>query len=630
MSDKDGLFDRRAILVSGFGGLAFAALGLRMAQLQIFQNSQYRTQASENQFNLVVLPASRGPVYDRFGIPLAVNRRDFRVTIIKDEIGRRADVERTIDMVGSIVGMDIASIAKVKEQSKTSRRFVPTQIAGQLSWEQYSKISLYSANLVGVHPEMGEARHYPLGEAFAHVLGYVAKATSEEVELDPAANNPGIRVGKEGLEKSQEAALKGRHGATKYEVNAHGKIAREVYDRSLIPVPGEPIVLTIDAELQQVAYDQFGEESGSAVVLDILTGDVLVLASAPAFDPNKFIDGIGSADYSAYLNNDHRPLYHKAIRGTYPPGSTFKTIMSIAALENNVVTPEETIFCPGSYQVGNARFHCGGRHGNISMHNAIKVSCDVYFYELGRRLGGEKMAATARKYGLGAAYDLGIPGVAKGVIPDAAWKLGRFNTKWEIYDSINMVIGQGYVAASPLQLAVMAARIASFGKAVVPRLIQSGPGSVPIAPFAEIGTNLDHLKVVHGGMFGVANEGGGTARADLGIEGVQIAGKTGTSQVRRITMAERRGGVRSNASLPWKFRDNGLFVCFGPFENPRYCCAVVVEHGGGGGKAAAPRARAIMKATLLKNPGNLTGFEVKRSPLNSTRNQNSPNKNEGF
>ncbi|KAF0186260.1 MAG: penicillin-binding protein 2 [Hyphomonadaceae bacterium] len=613
MSDKEVLFDRRAILLSGFGGLAFSALGLRMAQLQIFQNSQYRTEASENQFNLVVLPASRGPVYDRFGIPLAVNRRDFRVTIIKDEVGRRQDVENTIDAVGAIIGMDVVSIAKVKEQSKTSLRFVPTQIAGQLSWEQYSKISLYSANFVGVHPEMGEARHYPLGEAFAHVIGYVAKATSEEVKLDPATNNPGIRVGKEGLEKSQEIPLKGRHGATKYEVNAHGKIAREVYDPSLTPVPGEPIVLTIDAELQQLAYDQFVGESGSAVVMDIQTGDILVLASAPAFDPNKFIDGIGSADYSAYLNNEYRPLYHKAIRGTYPPGSTFKTIMSIAALENQVVTPEETVFCPGSYRVGNALFHCGGRHGNIAMHNAIKASCDVYFYEMGKRLGGEKMAETARKYGLGAAYDLGIPGVAKGVIPDAAWKLNRVKTGWEIYDSINMVIGQGYVAASPLQLAVMAARIASFGKAVVPRLIKSGAGAVPAVPFANIGSKLENLQVVHGGMFGVTNEGGGTARADLGIEGVQIAGKTGTSQVRRITMAERRGGVRSNASLPWKFRDNGLFVCFGPFDSPRYCCAVVVEHGGGGGRAAAPRARAIMKATLLKNPGNMPIFEPNRA-----------------
>lgn len=608
MSSAPDIFERRAFLLAGLGGLAFSALGLRMAQLQIIENKNFRKEAADNQFNLIVVPASRGPIYDRFGIPLAVNRREFRVMIVRDQVGNRDELFATIDQISSILGKDAAFAAKVKEETKSAPRFQPTQIASKLSWEEYSRICLYSANYPGIAPQMGEGRNYPLGESFAHVIGYVAKANPKEIEKDPDANHPGIRVGKEGFEKSHEVELRGTHGANKIEVTARGKPVREVYDPTLLPKSGEPIVLTIDAEIQQIAYDQFSDESGSAVVIDIHTGEILALASAPSFDPNKFVDGINSADYAEYTNNDKKPLFHKAVRGTYPAGSTFKTVMSIAALETGVIKPEETIFCPGSYTIGSARFHCGGHHGNIAMHNAIKVSCDVYFYELGRRMGGEKMAEVARRYGLGQKFDLGIPGISAGVIPDAAWKMKRIKQPWAIYDNINMVIGQGYVSVTSLQLAVMCARIASFGKEVIPRLIKSGPNVPPIAPFRDMKRNIEDIKVVHGGMYGAANEPGGTANRPLGIDGVRIAGKTGTAQVRRISMAERAGGVRSNASLQWRMRDHGLFVCFGPYDNPRYACAVIADHGGGGGAAAAPKAREIMKAVLLKDPSNLPAF----------------------
>ncbi len=608
MSSGPDIFERRAFLLAGFGGLAFTALGLRMAQLQIIENKNFRKEAADNQFNLILVPASRGPIYDRFGIPLAVNRREFRVMVVRDQVGSREELFSTIDQISSILGKDAVSTQKVKDETKTAPRFQPTQIASKLSWEEYSRICLYSANYPGILPQMGEGRNYPLGESFAHLLGYVAKANPKEIEADPEANHPGVRVGKEGLEKSQEKFLRGKHGANKVEVTARGKPVREVFDPTLMPIAGEPIVLTIDAEIQQIAYDQFNEESGSAVVIDIKTGEILALASAPSFDPNKFVDGINSADYAEYTNNEMKPLFHKAVRGTYPAGSTFKTIMSIAALEAGVVTPEETIFCPGSYLIGSNRFHCGGRHGNIAMHNALKVSCDVYYYELGRRMGGEKMAEVARRYGLGQKFDLGIPGISAGIIPDAAWKMKRVKTPWAIYDNINMVIGQGYVSVTSLQLAVMCARIASFGKEVIPRLIKIGPNAHPEVAFRDMKRDIEQIKVVHGGMYGAANEPGGTANRPLGIEGVKIAGKTGTAQVRRISMAERRSGVRSNASLEWRMRDHGLFVCFGPYDNPRYACAVIADHGGGGGSAAAPKAREIMKAVLLKDPSNLPSF----------------------
>ena len=326
MNNAPDIFERRAFLLAGLGGLAFSVLGMRMAQLQIIENKNFRREAADNQFNLIVVPASRGPIYDRFGIPLAINRREFRVMVVRDQIASREELFSTIDQISSMLGKDQVFADKVKEEAKLAPRFLPTQIAGKLSWEEYSRISLNSVNYPGVMPQMGEGRNYPLGASFAHVIGYVAKANPKEIETDPDANHPGIRVGKEGLEKSQEQLLRGKHGANKIEVTARGKPVREVYDPTLLAKSGEPIVLTIDAEIQQIAFDQFKDESGSAVVIDIKTGELLALASAPSFDPNKFVDGIIASDYAEYTMDEKKPLYHKAVRGTYPAGSTFKPL----------------------------------------------------------------------------------------------------------------------------------------------------------------------------------------------------------------------------------------------------------------------------------------------------------------
>lgn len=610
------LFSRRALMLSSMGGLFFGAIGLRMAQLQLFDNAEFRLQAAENQFNLLVNPASRGPVYDRFGIPLAVNRRDFRVSIMREDVN---DLPVTIKALASILRIPSDKAAMVLADAKVAPRFMPALVAENLSWEEYSRINVYAASYPGVRAEMGESRNYPLAESFAHVLGYVAKANAKDVAADPQSRHPGIRVGKEGIEKSQEVGLKGKHGSTKLEVNAHGRVIREVVDPRLASSTGEAIVLTIDAELQQLAYDQFSAsegkpaESGAAVLLDLVTGDVLALVSAPSFDPNKFVDGINQIDFSDYNTNERQPLYHKAVRGTYPPGSTYKLVTTLAALEAGMITPEEGIYCGGAVNIGGNIFHCSSRrgHGRVHLHDAVKSSCDLYYYELGRRLGGQRIGDMARKLGIGGKYDLGIPGVKAGYVADPQHKMDTFKQPWSMGDTINSCIGQGLVAVSPLQLAIMAARVGSKGKAVEPRMIHEGPGATPIKEFASLGFDPAHIELLHKGLYGVVNEAGGTARMSLDIEGMTLAGKTGTSQVRRITMAERRGGVRSNAGLPWKMRDNALFVCYGPSENPRYACAVVVEHGGTGGKAAAPRAREIMRATLLKDPASMPRFSAK-------------------
>lgn len=608
MSENEGLFTRRAMILSAIGGLGFAGLTLRMAKLQIIDNKEFRLEAQQNQFNFSVVPASRGPIYDRFGIPLAVNRRDFRVMVIRDDFENTKELFSTIDKVGNFFGVDLQKIEQTKKDIKAAPRYLPAQIVGNLSWEQYSKVNLLKPFYHGLYPEMGEGRNYPLGDAFGHLVGYVAKANEEEAKKDKDAKHPSIRIGKEGLEKSQEAYLKGKHGAKKIEVDAHGKIIREVYDPSLNPISGNPLVLTIDAELQQIAYNEMKGESGAIILMDVRNGEILAFATAPGYDPNKFVDGIKSQDYKNYIENEMRPLYHKAVRGLYPPGSTYKMVTAISALENGVTDGEETVNCPGYYEFGGNRFHCHSRrgHGRMNMHNALKYSCDVYFYEMGRRIG-DKMGATARKFGFGTAFDIGIPGVAKGHAPDNEWKMGRFKKKWENYDSINMSIGQGLMISSPLQLAVMTARIASGGMEIIPTLLKYG-GTIPHVEPKSLGIDPKFIKIVQGGMIAVANEAGGTGRADIGIEGVQIAGKTGTAQVRRITMDERRSGVKSNASLAWKQRDHGLFVSYGPIDNPKYCCISVIEHGGSGSKAAAPRARAVLKAALIKDPSALEAY----------------------
>ncbi len=618
--ERSDIFSRRSLVLSGLGGLFFGAVGVRLAQLQILENSEFRLEAQENRFNFSLKPASRGPIYDRFGIPLAVNRRDFRVLVMRDEVGGRDKLDPTIDALASILRIPQTRIPRIKEEARIAPRFLPALVADNLSWEQYARVSVEAASFPGVRVQMGEARNYPLGPAFAHVVGFVAKANQQEAERDPEARNPGVRVGKEGLEKSQEAGLRGQHGQIKLEVTARGRVIREVEDPRLAPEPGEPIVLTLDAELQQVAYDQFKPaegrpaESGAAVVMDVETGELLVLCSAPAFDPNKFVDGIAGPDYRVYLEDEFRPLYHKAVRGIYPPGSTYKMIIALAALEYGVTTPEETVPCPGFAYYGGNRFHCHSRrgHGNVNMHEAIKVSCDCYFYKMGERLGGDRMAEVARKFGFGEGFDIGIPGVARAHVADTKWKRENRNQDWALYDSINVAIGQGLMIATPLQLAVMTARIATEGVAVEPKLIREGPGARPQRPFGRLPFKYDNMHKVHLGMIAVSNEAGGTARADIGIEGVTIAGKTGTSQVRRITMAERRSGVLSNSALPWNRRDHGLFVSYAPAEKPKYCCVVVVEHGGGGSKAAAPRAREILKATLLKDPSRRPAFSASR------------------
>jgi penicillin-binding protein 2 len=488
-----------------------------------------------------------------------------------------------------------------KEMDRRSA-FVPIVVADWLRWEDLAAVAVNAPALPGVNPEVGLSRRYPLVGDFAHVVGYVGPVSDADLaeleDPDPLLQIPKFQIGKIGVERWMEADLRGRSGTKRIEVNSVGRVMREL-DRQ-DGVAGADIRLTIDADVQNFVQARLGEESAAAVVMDVVNGDLIAVASAPAFDPNLFVRGISQTDYSALIENDHRPLANKSVQGAYPPGSTFKMVTALAALEAGTITEQTTVRCPGYLEFGGRRFHCWkhGGHGTVALERALKGSCDVYFYDISQRAGIDRIAEMGRKLGLGVRHDLPMSAIAEGVMPDKAWKQDRHKAEWRIGDTVNASIGQGYVLTSPLQLAVMTARIAS-GKAVSPRLVRAiGDKEVPVGDIPPLDIDPLHLRAVQGAMSAVMNEPGGTAWASrIEDEAMLFAGKTGTSQVRNISASERASGVIKNEQLPWNRRDHALFVGYAPATAPRYAVSVVVEHGGGGSAVAAPIARdAILRA----------------------------------
>lgn len=565
-------FNRRAFFL---GGAQLAVGGLlvgRMGWIAIAENEKYTLLSESNRVNLTIIPPRRGWLVDRVGKPLASNRTDFRVDIIPD---RLQDRERVMRELTGLLKLDPNDVDRINEDLDKAAGFQPVQVADDLSYEQFAAVSVRLADLPGVAPAQGYSRFYPAGPSVGHLIGYVGAASAEDYQKtkNPLLITPGYKLGKEGLEKSLDAALTGKPGARRVEVTAHGRVVRELTTRP--DVPGNPVRLTIDAGLQEFAGRRLGTQSGSVVVIDCQTGDVLASASMPSFDPNSFSDGISHLEYEMLNQDEHLPLRNKTLQGLYPPGSTVKPMVGLALL-NAGIDPDATIGCSGAIRVGNAIFHCWkrGGHGAINLHRAIEQSCDVYFYEMAQRIGMDPIAAMARKLGMGQRFSLPFPSQSYGTVPDTAWKLKKYGKKWEVYDTVNATIGQGYMLLNPTQLAVMASRIAS-GRALVPYYLAGrGHGGAPLDISPE------HLAIVHDAMRDVVNGNGTGHAARINVPGVLVAGKTGTAQVRRITMAERAGGVRGNASLPFKLRDHALFQGFVPHDNPRYAIAVILEHGG--------------------------------------------------
>ncbi len=565
-------FSRRSLVLGGTQLALGGVLAARMAWLSIVENERYRLLAESNRVSLSLIPPRRGWIVDRHGKPLALNRTVFRVDIIPD---RLLDRDETLDELQQLLGFDADERQRITDDIEGSTGFQPVQIAEDLDWERYAAVTVRAQDFPGVVPAQGFARHYPDGAAVGHLLGYVGSASAADYARtkDPLMLAPGFKVGKDAIEKTFEANLRGTPGARRSEVTARGKLIRDLTNRP--DMPGHTLQLTIDAGLQNYVARRLGTNSGSAVVIDCLSGDILAMVSMPSYDPNSFSDGIGRNEWKSLSDNDHVPLMNKVLQGLYPPGSTVKPMNALALLEAGV-SPADRISCSGSLRVGSGIFHCHKRrgHGSLDMKSAVMQSCDIYFYEMVRRLGYDRVAPIARMVGMGQKYDLPFSTQRFGTVPDSAWKQRRYKQDWTVADSLNASIGQGYVLANPLQLAVMAARLAS-GRAIEPQLIRR---NAPLSA-AALPVSPEHLQRVREAMAGVVSGGtGGAAR--MQIPGITLGAKTGTAQVRRITMAERGSGVLKNASLPFKLRDHALFVCFAPVEAPRYAAAIVLEHGG--------------------------------------------------
>lgn len=603
-SDRYKSFTRRAAAVAGFKIALLSVLGARMYQLQVVQADRYATLAEENRINLRLLPPPRGRILDRRGRLLAINRQNYRVLMTVE----RADAaESTLNALARFIYIGDGDRKRVLREIGRKRSFVPVTVRENLDWSEVARIEVNAPDLPGVTIDVGRSRFYPSNELAAHVLGYVSAVSEEELNGDPLLELPGFKIGKSGVEKVYDDLLRGTAGTSQVEVNAIGRIIRELSRQD--GEPGRDISLTLDLDLQTFAAERIADESAAVVVMDVQAGDVLAIVSTPSFDPNAFNSGLSTADWNALVNNERSPLTNKAIAGQYAPGSTFKMIVALAALENGVTSPEQTVFCNGKYEFGDGTFHCWKRwgHGRVDMVDAIAESCDVFFYDLARRVGIDRIAEMAGRFGLGHNLGIDLPGERPGLMPTKAWKQAVQGVAWQSGETLVAGIGQGFVLTTPLQLAVMTARLVNGGRAVVPRITRREASAEDSAEFGEaemsIGVSEANLNLVRRGMDDVVNGPTGTARGvRVEDEALAFGGKTGTAQVRRISERERQTGVRKNEDIPWRTRDHALFVGYAPLADPRYAIAVVVEHGGGGSAVAAPIARDILLEVQRLDP----------------------------
>ncbi|SMX44883.1 penicillin-binding protein 2 [Octadecabacter ascidiaceicola] len=607
---------RRAMLLGSAQAAIVATLGARMASMQVEQADTFRMLAEENRINIGLIPPARGLVYDINGVVLADNEQHYSITMTREGAG---NVDEVLARLDRIIALEPERLEKAREELKARSPFVPVTVAERISWEDVARVTVNAPALPGVVAELGRSRIYPQGSDMAHVVGYVGPVSDYDLsqidDQDPLLQIPRFQIGKTMVENRLERELRGTAGTKRVEVNAAGRVMREL-DR-VEGIPGADVQLTVDARLQNYIQARLDGESAAAVVIDVTNGDVVGIGSAPSYDPNVFVTGISTTLWNELNERDvetrlhRRPLAAKTVQGTYPPGSTFKMVTALAALEDGQIEADDTVRCVGHTDVFDVRFHCWRRsgHGNMNLNESLKQSCDVYYYDIAQRVGIDKIAAMGRKLGLGERHELPMSAIRSGLMPDKAWKREERGEDWRIGDTVNASIGQGYVSTSPLQLAVMTARIAT-GRAVKPRLVRSIDGiEEPSGAGESLGLNENNLRRIRAAMYDVSNHSRGTAyRTRIAAQEYRMAGKTGTSQVRRITADERARGVTRNSDLPWNRRDHALFVSFAPADNPKYAVAVVVEHGGGGSTAAAPIARDVMLQALYGGTPPLSAY----------------------
>ncbi len=589
--EKQTIFTRRSVIFGGIQGLLLTTVLGRLYSLQILSNSHYQTLSDKNRIQSRLTAPLRGQILDRHGNVLASNHNIYRAVFIRDNAD---DWQASLKAIGDLLHLSKEEVDKITQEVRRKRRFMPVTIKENLSWDQVALLELHSLDIQGLSVESGRNRFYNYPLETCHILGYVASPNEQDLNGDPLLNVPGFKMGKSGLEKALESRLRGDPGIEEVEVNAVGKVVREI--STTTSVPGQDVKLYLDLALQQTVAARLAEfESASAIVMDVKSGGILAYVSHPGYDNNLFVNGIKKADWDSLRNHPHHVLVNKGIAGQYAPGSTFKMTVGLAALQAGVIDHHTSVYCGGHVTLGNHKFHCWRKegHGTVQLINAIAGSCDVFFYHVAGMMGIDPMTDVAAKLGFGAPTGVEIPGEKNGLIPSRSWKQRVMGKKWSLGETYNASIGQGYLLTTPMQLVLMTARIAS-GKQVYPRFI------VPDLPpeFPDLEVKKEHLELIRSGMIKVVNEPGGTAyRSRIEQSGFEMAGKTATTQVRAITAYERAQGLTNSAFRPWHHRDHAYFVAYAPIHDPKYAAVVLIEHGVSGGKFAAPAVRDILLST---------------------------------
>jgi penicillin-binding protein 2 len=609
---------RRTLMLGGLQAGMISLLVGRMYYLQVVDSHRYKMLAEDNRISMQLIAPSRGLIVDRFGVPLANNDQNFRALIVSEQA---RDVERTLGVLSGILQLAPSEIERIRHDIARRRRFVPVTVRENLTWEQVSMVEVNAPDLPGVIIDVGEVRSYPFSDQASHMVGFVGAVSEDELDDDnPVLALPGFKIGKSGIEKACDLDLRGAPGASEMEVNANGRTIRELSRQE--GQRGRKVTLTIDAGLQLAAHQRLLQErSAAAVIMDVRSGAIYALASAPGYDPNVFSKGIPSGLWRDLLDDETTPLIDKAIAGQYPPGSTFKLAVALAGLESGAIGLEHSVTCNGTFHLGDHTFYCdaykNGGHGTLNLTEGIAQSCDVYFYDVGNRTGIDAIAATAHRLGLGARTGLDIPGEHGGTIPSTAWKKARFGQPWYAGETISCAIGQGQVAATPLQIATMVARLAS-GQAIVPHLTREISGLEPVGTvWPRLDFKPEHIEAVLAGMRAACSPGLRHTGQSVQIKepGMQMGGKTGTAQVHEYTVAEHDKSriAHVEGDLPWKLKNHAWFVGYAPVDDPRYVCAVLVEHAGQfGSQAAGPVAHDLLLLTQQRDParGNVAAAQA--------------------
>ena len=585
---------QRSLIIFSINIFVFFILIGRLYYLQIYLGEKYTLLSDTNRISKRMVIPPRGIINDRSGIELAKNNQIFQAMIIPEEV---KNLDNLLSNITPILNLSNNDIQRIKKDISRYKKNLPIKIKDNLSWEELSTLMINNHLYPGLFIEEGLTRHYPYKKYTAHPLGYVGSVSQSDLQNSdtPLLQVPGFKIGKSGFEKTFDSSLRGTEGIITYEVNAYGRIMREIEKQD--GIQGNDLDLTIDIRLQQIAYDAFGKQSGAAIVLDIHTGEILALVSVPSFDANLFVDGISIKNWNNLLYDEKKPLNNKAISGLYSPGSTFKIAVALAALDEGIIDINSQTYCSGKMKLGNHLFHCWRHsgHGKQNVIDAIKNSCDIFFYEVALKLGIEKISQISHMLGLGEIQDLKLENQKKGVIPNKQWKQENLKSPWQQGETVIAGIGQGYVLVTPIQLATMLARVVNGGYEITPTLIKKDTYEKP----QKLKIKQSSIDIVKQGMFEVVNGIGGTATsAKPKNKNIVIAGKTGTTQVRRISLKERQKGIIKDEDLPWKYRNHAWFMAYAPHNSPKYVVVVIAEHGGSGSAVAAPIASKILEETI--------------------------------